>query len=291
MSDALRAFHTPEHQAFFWQNGPKNALLVHGFPGTPAEMRPLANRLHQTGWGTKAILLPGFGPAIADMGRYNHADWLALVIEQATALRRQGSLLLIGNSMGAALCLAAASHVVPDGLLLFAPFWRLKNQLINALLPLARWISRDFHPFKRTDFANPEVRHNLKRTIPDADLDDPAVQAAIRTLSIPTSTLNDVMVTGKMGYRAAATVKAPVKVIQGIADETATLAMTRKLCSRLKNLDGLTELPAGHDLVRLEGAPGDEAARAALTFAARISSAAASGETGRGSNSACLPTS
>ena len=40
------------------------ALLVHGFPGTPADMRPLAASLAAAGWDVDAPLLPGFGPEI-----------------------------------------------------------------------------------------------------------------------------------------------------------------------------------------------------------------------------------
>jgi alpha-beta hydrolase superfamily lysophospholipase len=57
---ALLAFQGPEHLPFLWPGGQPAALLVHGFPGTPAEMRPLGEALHQAGWTAQGILLPGF---------------------------------------------------------------------------------------------------------------------------------------------------------------------------------------------------------------------------------------
>ena len=60
----LRAYQGPEHEPFFWEAGEPAALLVHGFPGTPAEMRPLGEVLHEAGWTVHGVLLPGFGPQI-----------------------------------------------------------------------------------------------------------------------------------------------------------------------------------------------------------------------------------
>lgn len=35
-------FEQPEHRPFLWEDGLPGALLVHGFPGTPVEVRSLA---------------------------------------------------------------------------------------------------------------------------------------------------------------------------------------------------------------------------------------------------------
>ena len=45
----LNPFTGPEHQAFILRGGEPAALLIHGFPGTPREMRPLAETLHAQG--------------------------------------------------------------------------------------------------------------------------------------------------------------------------------------------------------------------------------------------------
>ncbi len=61
-SAGLALFQGEEHQPFHWVAGPPAALLVHGFPGTPAELRPLGQALYEAGWTVSAPLLPGFGP-------------------------------------------------------------------------------------------------------------------------------------------------------------------------------------------------------------------------------------
>ena len=62
MSLTLKAYQAPEHQPFLWRgHHTAAALLIHGFPGTPAEMRPAAQALHSAGLTVQGLLLPGFG--------------------------------------------------------------------------------------------------------------------------------------------------------------------------------------------------------------------------------------
>jgi len=85
----LNPFSDPSHRPFFLStnhqpsNSRPGALLIHGFPGTPAEMRPLGTWLHDQGWAAKGILLPGFGPDIFSLFDPNHPPrmkigWLPL---------------------------------------------------------------------------------------------------------------------------------------------------------------------------------------------------------------------
>lgn len=59
--ESLQPYNTPEHRPFTLGEGAGAALLIHGFPGTPAEVRPLAQALSERGWKVRAPLLPGFG--------------------------------------------------------------------------------------------------------------------------------------------------------------------------------------------------------------------------------------
>ena len=52
----LGLFQEAKHEPFFWPAEGPAAVLVHGFPGTPAEMRPLAKSLHERGWTTAGPL-------------------------------------------------------------------------------------------------------------------------------------------------------------------------------------------------------------------------------------------
>jgi len=74
--------------------------LVHGLGGTGATMRPLADALTARGRVCHVPTLPGHGTSLDDLRTRTWADWLAAVPEAEV---------LVGQSMGAALCLAAAA--------------------------------------------------------------------------------------------------------------------------------------------------------------------------------------
>ncbi len=75
-------FAGPEHAAFELVPEPDEtrggALLLHGFGGTPAEMRPLAQAEVQRGLFAHASLLPGFGADIHQLAGVSADDWLAV---------------------------------------------------------------------------------------------------------------------------------------------------------------------------------------------------------------------
>lgn len=95
---AFDVFSGPEHAAFRLErnpgvnNGAPAALLVHGFGGTPAEMRGLAEALHREGWTVEALLLPGFGAEIAALTTRQYTEWLDAVAAAAQRLRDAGQM-------------------------------------------------------------------------------------------------------------------------------------------------------------------------------------------------------
>jgi carboxylesterase len=254
MSLPFNAYQTPEHQPFLWRgHNATAALLVHGFPGTPAEMRPAAQALHDTGMTVQGLLLPGFGPQFSEIARYNQADWAQAVRNALTALQAQYSkVILVGNSVGAALALQVAAQQALAGLILFAPFWRSANPWLDRVFPVARHFIRQLRPFQRADFNDPPLRAVIQRIAPDADLDDAAVQAAIRALGLPVATLGQVRRAGQLGYQAAPQVKAPVLVLQGTQDIVALPGYTRRLAARLPHLAGYVEVEGDHELSRAQ---------------------------------------
>ena len=82
----LDMFGGPEHAPFLLNGGEPAALLVHGFGGTPAEMRGLAEALNRAGWTAQGILLPGFGADMPSLFRRRHAEWTAAVVGAAAEL-------------------------------------------------------------------------------------------------------------------------------------------------------------------------------------------------------------
>jgi carboxylesterase len=265
------AFSGAEHRTFTLHgtNGAA-AVLIHGFPGTPAEMRDLAKLLHAEGWTAHAPLLPGFGPDIASMGERGIDDWRATVNTAIAAMRRDHNrLLLIGHSMGGALAIEAAAKHAPDALLALCPFWTFDSPLWAAL-PALTLIFRQVQPFRlfKLDFTNPEMRAGMREFMPTADLDDPAVQAQIVQFAIPTRIFMQIRAAGTAGYAAAERVTAPALVIQGDADKLVKPARTRQVAARLHAR--LEIVPGEHNLPIGTARSWDHVAKHVRAFASTI---------------------
>jgi carboxylesterase len=245
-----QVFQAAEHQPFTLEGGRPAALLVHGFPGTPAEMRPLGAALHRQGWTVHGLLLPGFGPQIETLFERRHTDWIAAVRQALELLHRRHAPLLVGGfSMGAALSLLAAASAPVDGLLLLAPYWKLDGPLWP-LLPVLRRLFPRVRPFRwiKLDFNNAEMRKGFGEFMPGVDLDDPAVRQGIREFSLPIGIFDEIRLVGKAAQRASRQVTAPSLVIQGDRDRLVTPLQTRRLLQRLPRPLRYHEVPADHDL-------------------------------------------
>jgi esterase/lipase len=78
--------------------------LVHGIGGSAATMQPLADLLEHRGHDVRSITLPGHGTAPEDLVDVAWGDWLAAI---------PAADVLVGQSMGATLALAAAATRAP----------------------------------------------------------------------------------------------------------------------------------------------------------------------------------
>jgi carboxylesterase len=263
-SSLREAFGGPEHLAFRMDesSGGPAALLVHGFPGTPAEMHPLAEVLHREGWSVEGLLLPGFGPQIGEIAGYRWADWRRAVESALAGLAAvHHPLLLVGHSLGGALAAAATHRLAalagpaesrPQGLVLLAPFWRLGSPLQRLIgRVLAPFLPRYFQPLAKADFADPRLLESLRRFLPGADLADPAVQEQLREAHVPVSIIREIFACGRTAFarRRARRLGLPTLVLQGRSDSTVRPEHTRRLLRRLGGPAVYREVDAGHDLL------------------------------------------
>ncbi len=247
----LKPFPGPEHQPFELGKGPGGALLIHGFPGTPAEVRGIALALAENGWHTRGPLLPGFGPDIVNLAEKRREDWLRTVEAEWLTLRsNHDPCVLIGLSMGGALALQVAELLPPDKLVLIAPFWRLPG-FLPRLVPIIKLAIPVIRPFKDADFSNSEARAYFERLMPGVDLDDPEVQTYLREeITLPTAVVDEVLRLGGEAYRAARYVSTPTLVIQGNHDQTVRPDLTRKLVKRMRTGNVIyREIDGDHELV------------------------------------------
>ncbi|MGQ9491556.1 MAG: alpha/beta hydrolase [Anaerolineae bacterium] len=281
---ALDVFAGPEHAPFRLSgsqslNGGEShnpdgaapaALLVHGFGGTPAEMRGLAEALHREGWTVEVLLLPGFGADIATLTGRRYQEWLDAVAVAAQRLQDAGQrpLLLVGYSMGATLALALAPAIRPEGVVVLAPFWweekpwtRVVEFFVRPFLPIG------FRPLHKADFGDPKLRQGIVKFMPGLNLDDPATQATLRDFRVPLGLIDQVRALSRRMLAALPQVGAPMLVVQGTRDSVVRTGQTQKLLRRLKSDVRYVEVEAEHDLTLPENPAWPQVAAAVVSFA------------------------
>jgi len=249
-------FAGPEHQSFELVADPPRgvALLLHGFPGTPAELRPLGEVLAAAGVSALAPLLPGFGPAMHQLADVGEEEWLASAAEAWAGVRaRNLPTLLVGYSMGGALALRLAAEWPPDRLVLVAPLWRLLGPAwpLGALLPLVQHLMPGIGLLDRgSALDNPELRQFFARAAPDLDLNCQEVRAELRQhVRLPTAAIAQLWRLSIGSGAAARRVRVPTLILQGQADRVVWPHDTRVLGGRLRGPVQLHELAAGHLLL------------------------------------------
>lgn len=126
---------------FFHHGSDHGVLLLHGFTGSCAHMRKLANALAERGYTVRTVNLPGHATSEADMARTDWQQWLHAAKEAAYEMMRETRVFTVGGlSMGGVLSLLIAQQMKPDGCVtLSAP-----TSVQNPLLPLAGALA----PFK-----------------------------------------------------------------------------------------------------------------------------------------------
>ena len=263
-----KPFQGSEHLPFSWQGKKHAALLIHGFPGTPAEMRPLGLSVRDLGWTVHGLRLPGFGDDIGTLHQRRFSDWTGAVTDSVLKLQQDHeAILVIGYSMGGALALHAALDHRVTGLVLLAPFWSLGERWLDLFWPLIRLVCRRMSPLRHADFSAPEVRRSIVRMFGDIDLNDTAVQKSLRGLTISVQTLGQLRGLGRNVFRRASGMDTPTVVVQGFQDPIVPPHRTKRLIRRLGNVVHYYEVEGGHDLVDPKGVAWNQVKTHVIAFA------------------------
>lgn len=216
--------------------GPGACLLVHGFTGTPWDVRPLGEALAAGGFRVRALRLPGHGTTPRAMLDAGAGDWLA-ACEEGLAAFREPRVAVVGLSMGAllALVLAALHRDRVQAVVGLAPALRFKDPLIRGLrlarpfsLPLAERI----HPWVH------------KST---TDLIDPAARAEAPVLTAwPLRRLRDLWKVQDLAWAAAPRVEAPVLLAVARHDHVVDVRGARALVRRLTRAPSVRFIELDH---------------------------------------------
>ena len=136
-------------------DAPVAVLLVHGYLGGSNNFADLPDRLAACGWRVRVMRLPGHGTSPEDLERVTVDDFVHSVEVEYDALRaRYKKVVLVGHSMGGALCTIMASRHEVDGLVLAAPYFGVTYRWFYILRPetwaeisrpLVRWVYKGRH--------------------------------------------------------------------------------------------------------------------------------------------------
>ena len=226
-------------------------LLVHGFPGTPIEVRALGEHLNRAGWGVEGLLLPGFGKQIHQLFQQRAAVWsqtIAAAVDRARA--NGGRVILVGFSMGAGLSLPAAIESKPDALVLVSPFWINLNLIGEALLILiGLFLPESFNPFRMIPRAR--IQQSAELSPPPGHLYPAAPEyfAGMKDVHLPLLFLEQFVELSRGVRKSAARLDCPVFVLQGGQDPIVRPILTRRLVHMLGPRAIYMEIPGEHHII------------------------------------------
>jgi carboxylesterase len=115
-------------------------LLIHGFTGTPKEMRWMGEYLNDHGYTCLGVRLTGHATDPEDMLRSNWTDWTASVEDGFSLLRSLSEkIFIIGLSMGGILSLLMSTRLDVAGLIAMSAPYKLPD---DPRLRKIDWISK-----------------------------------------------------------------------------------------------------------------------------------------------------
>lgn len=209
---------------FRLRGGTRGCLLIHGFAGTPPEMRGLGQFLAAGGYDVMGPLLAGHGLTPEAMASTRWPDWVRSAEDALTELRRDCQEVFVGGqSLGATLALhLAATHPDVRGVITMAAMgsptffrdWRIKA--IRGLKYVVRW------------------------HVPsgDPDLGDPAALRQLHSYARrPTVCIESLMQLLRVVERELPRVTAPALIMHGRRDRTVDVGNAPLILERLGSTD------------------------------------------------------
>jgi carboxylesterase len=223
---------------FFLPGDDRAVLCIHGFTGTPYEMRFLGEQLATRGLTVRGIALPGHATHIDDLYDKTWRDWVDAVVAAYDELAaRSRGVVVVGQSLGGLLAMYLATRRRPAAVAsLAAPLW-----LDGFGGTVARAVTRG------------PLAGRL-RTLPKlggSDVRDPDVRAENPCYrGFPVSALGELLAFMDVVDAALPSVRVPLFVLHATQDHTAPVASAHRIVARVSPpRPRLTILPESYHLI------------------------------------------
>lgn len=205
------------------EGGCIGALLIHGFTGSVAETRPMAEYLTAHDLTVRCPLLPGHGTSAQDLTRIHWQEWTSSVeSELCTLLQTCDAVFVGGLSLGALLTLWLGSRYEEiAGLIPMAPAVEVRNRMMPLALGLRHLL-----------------KYNPLGLVGDADLGDPTALDRIWCYDkLPLWGAAEVYLLQRQVLQVLTRIRQPILIFQGQRDRQLTERAAQLVYDQVSSLD------------------------------------------------------
>lgn len=216
-------------------------LLIHGFSGSPTEMRGLGEALATRGVRVYGMLVAGHNGDPEELVVSRRKQWIVSAEEGLQTLSRYPRVFVVGLSMGGVLSLLLAIRHPEriQGVVALSTPTRFRGGLQVQLLPLARYVVRWFYPLSALNFNNPKVQAEVLKQArlrdPDVTIDfsdTETVNHIKKMVRLPVPAIAELFAITNYVRKQLGKVRLPLLIIHSKRDQTVDPRCAEELYQR-----------------------------------------------------------
>ena len=206
---------------FFFPGNKIGVLLIHGFTGSPPEMRGMGEYLATQGLTVLGVRLAGHGTTPEDLACTSWHDWVASCEDGLRQLRTRCETVFVGGlSMGGVLTLhLAAHHPIAGAIVMAAPIYLTGDWRIIFV---------------------PVLQHIIRWYVPKGAPDARELLVSQRIWSydrIPGRAIGHLFTLMKQTRRLLPRITVPILIMQGLHDRTVPVDCAQEIYERVGSRD------------------------------------------------------